>query len=82
MFGGHFCSQSLARIPGCQALSKAPAMSSAKRQHFVSSLRARPAKLTTVVVVEGFYYFILFSVSNTIGLTLRTKHRPVSAEQR
>jgi len=53
MFGGHFSSQSLAKILGYQALLKAPVMSSAKRQHFVPSLLARWTNITTVVFASA-----------------------------
>ena len=47
VFGGHFSFLSRARIPGCQALSKAPAMSRARRQHLSPRFLLRPTKSET-----------------------------------
>ena len=47
VFGGHFIFLSRARIPGCQALSKAPAMSRARRQHLSPRFLLRPTKSET-----------------------------------
>ena len=48
MLDGHFCSQSLASTAGCHALSKAPAMSSANKQHLVPSFLPRLTESITL----------------------------------
>ena len=47
MFDGHFCSLSLTSSAGCHVLSKAPAMSSATRQHLVPRVLALVTDLIT-----------------------------------
>ena len=53
MLGGHFSFLSQARIPGCQALSKAPAMSRARRQHLSPRFLLCPTKSETVFMASA-----------------------------
>jgi len=53
MFDGHFCSLSLASTAGCHVLSKAPAMSSATKQHLVP--RVLPLVTDSITFLYGVY---------------------------
>jgi hypothetical protein len=53
MFGGHFCSQSLASTAGCHTLSQAPVMSSANRHHLVPGFLPRSTDSITVCIVSA-----------------------------
>jgi hypothetical protein len=62
VFGGHFSFLSRATIPGCQALSNAPAVFSARRQHLSPHFLLIPMNSEMVCMasaVDGVYCFLL-----------------------